>query len=169
MDEIPSDFGRVYDEHVASVYGFLAYRVPSTHLAEDLTQATFERGLRGWSRFDPRKASERTWLLVIARNLLIDHFRRHHEEPVGEVDDRRFPAVEGPEQSLGATHELVAALAQLSDRDREVIALRYGGDLTGPEISELLDLSLASVQQILSRSLRRLRMLLDESGAVIRD
>ena len=43
--------------------------------AEDLTQQTFERALKAWSRYDPRKASVGTWLIVIARNLLVDHFR----------------------------------------------------------------------------------------------
>jgi len=49
----------------------------------------------------------------------------------------------------------------LGDRDRELIALRFGGDLTGPEIAELTGLSLANVQQILSRSLRRMRAEMD--------
>ena len=61
--------------------------------------------------------------------------------------------------------ELIEALTHLSDRDREVIALRFGGDLTGPEIAAVLDLSLANVQQILSRSLRKLRGLLEPEGA----
>jgi RNA polymerase sigma-70 factor (ECF subfamily) len=106
---------------------------------------------------------------VIARNLLIDDHRRQREDPVAEVDDRHLPTVEGPEQSLGVSPQLATALVELSDRDREVIALRFGGDLNGPEIAELLDLSLANVQQILSRSLRRLRTLLGEPGAVLND
>lgn len=160
MDRSQLAFERVYSENLASVYGFLAYRVRSRDLAEDLTQITFEKALRAWARFDARKASERTWLLVIARNVLIDHHRRHHEEPVASVDDRLLPSVDGPEMG-GASPRLLAALGELADRDREVVALRFGGDLTGPEIADLLSLSLANVQQILSRSLRRLRALLD--------
>ena len=57
---------------------------------------------------------------------------------------------------------------QLFDRDREVLALRFGGDLTGPEIAAMLDLSLANVQQILSRSLRKLRGLLEGAESVHR-
>ncbi len=64
MNRGQSDFARVYEEHVWRVYGFLAYRLRDRHSAEDLTQATFERALRAWSRFDPRRASENTWLLV---------------------------------------------------------------------------------------------------------
>ena len=157
------DFVRVYEEHVWVVYGFLAYRIRDRAAAEDLTQATFEHALRAWSRFDRRKGSHRTWLLAIARNLLIDDRRRDHSSGL-EVDEGMLPAVAGPEDRPMASHEIGEALSQLGDRDREVIALRFGGDLTGPEIAALLGLSLANVQQILSRSLRKLRSILDETG-----
>jgi DNA-directed RNA polymerase specialized sigma24 family protein len=48
------DFAELYDEHVYAVYGFVAYRVRSREEAEDLTQLTFERAVRAWSRYDPR-------------------------------------------------------------------------------------------------------------------
>jgi RNA polymerase sigma factor (sigma-70 family) len=79
------------------------------------------------------------------------------------VADEDLPSVPGPEAAdLGLAPELQAAMASLGDRDRHIIALRFGGDLTGPEIAQLLGLSLANVQQILSRSLRKMRSLLDE-------
>ena len=165
MDRRQSDFGRVYEDHVWRVYGFLAYRVRDRDLAEDLTQATFERALRAWSRFDPRRGSERTWLLAIARNAMIDHHRRHHRE---QLDATEFltATVPGPEERVGAFSELAGALAALSDRDRDVLALRFGAELTGPEIAKLMDLTLANVQQIISRSLRKLRTLLGGETAV---
>jgi len=158
-----SDFTRVYEQHVWRVYGFLAYRLRDRDAAEDLTQATFERALRAWSRFDPRRASERTWLLAIARNLLIDHHRRDRSGLLEPIDERIAPTVPGPEERLSNQPELIEALATLGDRDREVIALRFGGDLSGPEIAAVMDLSLANVQQILSRSLRRLRKVLEDA------
>jgi RNA polymerase sigma-70 factor, ECF subfamily len=165
-----ADFARVYEEHVWRVYGFLAYRLRDRDAAEDLTQLTFERALRAWPRFDPRRASESTWLLAIARNLLIDHHRRDRSGQHQPIDEQLLPAVAGPQERVGTSAELIEALAQLSERDREVLALRFGGDLTGPEIAALLDLSLANVQQILSRSLRRLRDLLEtHAGARAED
>jgi DNA-directed RNA polymerase specialized sigma24 family protein len=62
---------------------------------------------------------------------------------------------------LGLDPDLAVALAGLSERNREIIALRYGADRTGPEIAELMGLTLANVQQIVSRSLRRLRAALE--------
>src|SRR5947209_13665765 len=105
------EFARVYEEQVWSVYGFLAYRLRDRETAEDLTQATFERALRSWSRFDPRRGSERTWLLAIARNLLIDHHRGRRRQAL-ELIDERAAAVPGPEERLGASPELERAVSQ---------------------------------------------------------
>jgi RNA polymerase sigma factor (sigma-70 family) len=167
---VKPEFVDIYDEHVWDVYGFLAYRLGGREQAEDLTQATFERALKAWRRFDPERASARTWLLTIANNLLIDHYRadksgRHSSIDGDDVPEASLPRVTGPENDLGLSQEIADALAMLSERDRQVVALRYGGDLTGPEVAELLDLSLANVQQILSRALRRMREALEPSEA----
>jgi RNA polymerase sigma factor (sigma-70 family) len=154
-------FADIYDEYVWSVYGFFGYRLPSRETVEDLTQLTFENALRAWDRYDPRRGSALSWLMAIARNVLIDHYRRGRpvrQEPIGQ-DDAATEALgsQPPPEPLGVSPELERALATLAPREREVIALRFGGDLAGPEIAELTGLSLANVQQILSRSLRKLR------------
>src|SRR6476469_1575464 len=153
-----------YDTHVWDVYGFLAYRTGNAHDAEVLTQAVFERAVRAADRFDPRKASAKTWLLVIAKNLLIDHHRAgrvRETEALQEPDELAEP---GDPYTHGPSPEIATALAELSDRDREVVALRFGGDMSSSEIADATGLSVANVQQILSRSLRRMRMLLEELG-----
>ena len=162
MSSDSQDFVDVYDEHVWDVYGFLGYRLSSRDEVEDLVQATFERALRAWERFDPARATARTWLLAIAQNLLIDHYRRGSraaEEPLPEDDagEAQLGSYEDFDARLGLAPELETALDELNERERELIALRFGGDLNGPEIAELTGLSLANVQQILSRSLRRMR------------
>lgn len=155
-------FDSVYERHVTSVYGFFAYRLSSRETAEDLTQLTFERALRAWERYDPARSAPGTWLLAIARNLLIDHLRAD-KGPRQQTLDGEAPefGVE-PAHDHGLDPALERALATLDDRARELLALRYGGDLRGPEIAEMTGLSLANVQQILSRSLRELRRQLEE-------
>ena len=151
------------------MYGFFAYRMRTRADAEDLTQQTFERALKAWPRYDPAKASVGTWLIVIARNLLVDHFRADRssrQQPLDELDGGHDALVDpGVEPDLGLEPDLERALATLNARERELIALRFGGDLTGPEIAETTGLSLANVQQILSRSLRRMRAVIDAESA----
>src|SRR5947209_12524256 len=95
------DFERLYAEHAQPLLGFLVYRTGDRALSEDLLADTFERALRTRVRFDPRKASEKTWLYTIALNLLRDQARRtaagqralqrvavgeHHRSPGDDVD-----------------------------------------------------------------------------------
>jgi len=162
-----ADFEQAYDEHCWRLFGFFAYRVRSRADAEDLTQLTFERALAAWESFDPARASIGTWLFAIARNLLIDHRRAagaptRQGVPLDALDPSSEPRAPGPEGNLGLSPEVAAALAQLSDREREILALRFGGDLGGPEIAAAMGLSLANVQQIVSRSLRHLERDLQE-------
>lgn len=159
----------IYHEHVWRVYGFIAYRVGSREDAEDLTSQTFERALRAWHRYDERQAAPGTWLIAIARNLVIDHYRaapaHGTHAPFHDVSDADLPAGANPEHDLGLAPELAAALAQLGDREREILALRFGADLTGQQIAEMTGMSLANAQQVLSRTLRRLRTALEGERA----
>ena len=159
------NFTQVCHGQLDRVYGFFAYTLSSGADAEDLTQQTFERAMRAWGRYDGSRASPSTWLLAIARNLLIDHLRAAGAaQTLGDEDLEGMPAP--PDRpSLGLDPDLERALAQLAPREREVIALRFGGDLTGGEIAELTGLSTANVQQILSRSLRRMRECLEREQA----
>jgi RNA polymerase sigma-70 factor (ECF subfamily) len=158
---------RVYHEHLRAVYAFLAYSVPAA-TAEDLTAATFERVIRAWDRFDPAKASERTWILTIARNLLADHFRRQQHRAAVSLDEHPglLDALKSDdwESRRLSEDELRGWLAHLKEREQQVLALRYGADLPAEEVAELLDLSPANVHQIVSRALRRLRELASETA-----
>ena len=154
---------RVYRDHVEAVYGFFAYSV-ERETAEDLTAATFERVVRSWRRFDARRGSERTWILAIARNLQTDYFRAYRHREAASTDEHpalldRLVDAADPLDGRLAAEELARWLAPLSDREREILALRYAADLKTAEIASLLGLTAANVQQINSRSLRRLRSL----------
>ena len=162
------EFIDAYEEHFQSVYGFHGYRLRSKAETEDLTQETFERALGAWDRFDPSRGELRTWLLAIARNVYIDHRRRQGARPQTVVVDLgEEPEVQpqvSPEERIGVDPELANALRRLSRREREAIALRFGGDLPTREIAELLGVSLSNAQQILSRALRRLKSILEAEG-----
>ena len=96
--------------------------------------------------------------MSIANNLLIDHYRRDRTSAQEPIEDHQFAASSSRKMTdVGLSPEIAAALEELGERERQLIALRFGGELTGPEIAELTGLSLANVQQILSRSLRKVR------------
>jgi RNA polymerase sigma factor (sigma-70 family) len=151
---------QAYRDHVGAVYAFFAYSV-SRQVAEDLTSSTFERVIRSWASYDPSKAGMRTWILAIARNQLTDHYRRSSHRDARSLDAE--PALlEGltAADAVGdvAERDAFRALLESSQpREREVLALRYGADLSANEVAELLELSSANVHQIASRALRRLR------------
>jgi RNA polymerase sigma-70 factor (ECF subfamily) len=158
------DYSEAFEQHVWEVHGFFAYRLGSRVDAEDLTQATFERAFKAWARFDPDRASVRTWLMAIAHNLLIDHYRYRGTRKEVPLPDGTDPPAADEEFSLGLEPALARALEELGEREREIIALRFGGDLSGPEIAALTGLTLANVQQILSRSLRKMRAALENDA-----
>ena len=162
------DFGETYQEELPRVYGYVAYQVASHEEAEDLTQQTFERALAHWREFDDRRATITTWLLAIARNLVVDHYRARSRRPstvsLDELSEAQLNPPGDSDPALGVGPELDAALAGLGERERELIALRYGADLSGPQIASVTGLSVANVQQILSRTLRRLRGELEHGG-----
>jgi RNA polymerase sigma factor (sigma-70 family) len=158
------DFERLYAEHAEPLLSFLAYRTGDQTLAEDLLADTFERALRGRWRFDRRKASEKTWLYSIALNLLRDQSRRSAagQRAVEKVmaTDRDLPPVDefGP---IGDRDALYRALENLSREEREAIALRFGADLTVPEIAKLTRQKLTTVEGRVYRALGKLRDELD--------
>lgn len=122
---------------------------------------TFERVLRTRARFDPRRGSEKSWLYSIALNLVRDRARRRTAE------QRAYERVQAP---AAATDELEAltgrdalrrALVELSEEERDAVALRYGADLTLPEIAKLTGEKLSTVEGRVYRALRKLRDLLE--------
>lgn len=135
------DPGSRYEEHLAEVYGYLAYQVGSRAEAEHLTRATFERASSEAGVFGSSPEQTRVSLLRIA-----------HRSSAGSRNGKR-PAVGDPCMSA----ELADALARLERRERSVLALRFGARLSGRDTAVVLDLAEEDVRRLLSRGLRRLR------------
>jgi RNA polymerase sigma-70 factor, ECF subfamily len=157
------NFERLYEEHAQALYGFLAYRTGNPVLAEDLLADTFEKALRARRRFDPRRGSEKTWLYSIALNALRDHLRRRAagERATEQLAVGAPGVADDAEESLGRHDELTQALLTLTEEEREVVALRYGADLTVPEIAKLKKEKLTTIEGRVYRALRKLRERLD--------
>jgi RNA polymerase sigma-70 factor (ECF subfamily) len=150
------EFERLYEAEAKGLFAFLAYRTGDRALAEDLLADAFERALRSRRRFDRRRGSEKTWLYAIALNLLRDHARRAAAEgrALGRVDESFVPdELEGVERR----EALGRALATLSAEEREAVALRFGADLSVPEMARVLAEPLTTVEGRVYRALRKLR------------
>jgi len=155
------DFAAVCEENLDGVLGYLLYLTANRAVAEDLAAETFERALRSWRRFDPARASARTWLCAIARGVALDHFRaeqrrRRRERAVAE------PEGQSPPPELGLSPELERAMASLSAADREVVAIRIVLDLDAEAAARLLGISTTACTTRLSRALKRLEELMHD-------
>ena len=147
---------------IRQVYSYVAYRVGAGSEAEDLTSETFERALRYRDSFDPRKGSPLAWLLGIARSTVAGRRLRVH----AELDAEAAAGADEIEERGAARLDLQAALARLDERDRELISLRYGADLSSKQIGELLGLEPGAVDVSLHRARSRLRAALGEAERV---
>jgi RNA polymerase sigma factor (sigma-70 family) len=144
---------------VERVYAYVAYRIGSGPDAEDVTSETFARALRYRSTFDPRKGNPLGWLIGISRRCIAEHLGTPdagselagHEAP-GDLEEQVIRRV-----------TVAAALESLAPRDRELVALRYGADLTAREIGRLLDLKTNAVEVALHRAVARLAGVLEPS------
>jgi RNA polymerase sigma factor (sigma-70 family) len=150
-----TSFAATAEEHLDDVYAYLVYLTRDRSLAEDLAADTFEKALRSWRRFDPARASARTWLCQIARTTALDWFRA--EERRRKREERAaVPDVFEGGLSPGLSPELEAALQELSAGEREVIALRVLLELDGEEAARVLGISPTAVSTRLSRALKKL-------------
>ncbi|MGI8780503.1 MAG: RNA polymerase sigma factor [Solirubrobacteraceae bacterium] len=153
------DVERLYAAEAPGLFSFLAYRTGDRMLAQDLLADAFERALRGRGRFDHRRGSEKTWLYAIALNVLRDHVRRAAAEAraTGRVGTASEALVDAGIQAVGDRDELARALGTLSAEEREAIALRFGAELTMPEMAVALGEKLTTVEGRVYRALRKLR------------
>jgi RNA polymerase sigma factor (sigma-70 family) len=152
-------FASVVAAHRDAVYRYLVHLVRNHHVAEDLASATFERALRDWHRFDPRKGTPAVWLVQIARLTALDHFRsedrrRAREARYAATEPREAAAAALPEETSGALRE---ALGRLSRSDRELVALRVVLEMDTREVAQALGISTSAVTTQLHRAMTKLR------------
>jgi RNA polymerase sigma-70 factor (ECF subfamily) len=133
------------------VYAYCAYRLGHGADAEDAAADTFERALRHRRSYDPRKGTPIAWLIGIARRC-IDDVVSARLPTVAEL-----PAQPAPDDDADLRLDLSQTLGRLDPHDRELLALRYGADLTAKQIGELLEMRTHAVEMALHRALGRLR------------
>jgi RNA polymerase sigma-70 factor, ECF subfamily len=153
------DFEALYQAELPRIYNFFRYRVGDGPLAEDLTSETFEKAWRNRGRYRRNLAAFSTWLFTIARRVVIDHYRRNHDGlALDSVAHLAHPDhTEDLAQERDEFARLTVLLSRLADRDRELVALKYGAGLTNRTIAGLTGLSESNVGVILYRIVQSLR------------
>ncbi|MGE5272756.1 MAG: RNA polymerase sigma factor [Verrucomicrobiota bacterium] len=150
------------EELIPHVYSYAAYRLGHGPDAEDVTSEVFERAIRYRRSYDQTKGEPVAWLLGIARRCVDATLSARPRDP-GELED--VAGETSIEEDSVRRLTLAAAVAQLGERDRELIALRYGAELTAAQIGQVLDMHTNAVEVALHRALSRLRRVLEAEEA----
>lgn len=140
---------------IRRVYSYVAYRLGDGAEAEDVTSEVFERALRYRSSYDGSRGGPLPWLLGIARRCVDDSLS--HRLPNADVETTYLASAEDLEGDAVRRLAVADAIEQLDDRGQELIALRYGADLSARQIGELLGMKTNAVEVALHRTLARLR------------
>ena len=131
----------------------------ATRRAKDVTALSFERAYRRRRSFNARRGNERAWLFGIARNAALDELRRRRRQATLAVDpeDLDTPAPEDETDVALRRTTVRAALAELSPRERELIALKFHAGLSNAEVAEVIGVSASNAGTLLHRTMEKLR------------
>lgn len=160
----PTQLSEIYDEALPEVYSYLRARCGSRELAEELTSATFVQAALSCSR---AAAPQLTvgWLITVARNKLIDHWRRQ------AVADRSMMLLDGGRVDAVDPWTLVLdqaraqqVMSELPPHYQSVLTLRYLDDLQVPECAELLNRSVHATESLLARARNAFRNAYEQTG-----
>ena len=146
---------------IRRVYAYVAYRLGDGPDAEDVTSEVFERALRYRESYDRSKGEPTAWLLGIARRCTSAFLAAR-----AEIQPEIVETMDGHDAEEDSLRRLTLArqVAQLGERDQELIALRFGADLTAKQIARILDAKTNAVEVALHRALDRLRSILETEG-----
>ena len=149
----PEHLTWAYQTHVTAIYQYLYSRVGNRPDAEDLTSQVFMKAIRGM-RSDVSLAELRSWLYQVAQTTLADHWREYYAENAGELEEDTT----GPppaEENQEATQRVDSLLAELPDRYRQVLELRFLRGYSMRETAQAMNLTEANVKVLQFRALNR--------------
>jgi RNA polymerase sigma-70 factor (ECF subfamily) len=165
------DFTILFDTHYPRLYAYIRSQVNDRETAEDLTSATFERAFSRSHNYDPAKGPFAPWLFRIGHNLVVDHYATTSRKPrLYDLDEavEASAADLSPEQQLLRQEQrrlLAETLTTLSERDQEIIQLKFFGRLTNRDIAAVLELNEKTVSVIILRALQKLKVCLEKQEA----
>jgi len=157
----------LYREYLPRILNYVRLRVNGEDLAQDLTAAVFERAVAKQHTLRKREAFG-AWLFRIARNVVAGYYRQRRPTVPLEWAGNRPAAGPSPPEAVMHREEverLRAVLDTLSEREQEIIRLKFGAGLGNQEIAQIVDLRAGHVAVIVYRALRKLRARLEEEDS----
>jgi RNA polymerase sigma-70 factor (ECF subfamily) len=168
---VPSSWERfeaLYRSSRDDVFAYVATLLRDRAAAEDVTALAFERAYRRRRTFDRRRGEERAWLFGIARNAALDELRRRRRLAtlVADPEDTTAeePALVDAEDVALRRTAVRDALASLSGREREIVALKFHAGLSNSELARVLGVSESNVGTMLHRTMQKLRKACDATN-----
>jgi len=159
----------IYRQYYKNVFNYICFRINSHFDAEELASQVFEKVISKWGSYNPTYAVE-GWLIGIAKNTVTDYLRakkRRHLVALDDVAEQTSPSRRPEEIAVAneANRELIVAMAQLKDMERQILSMKFATDLKHREIADILGISETSVGVIVHRAIKKLRKILEEDGA----
>lgn len=156
------EFGSLYEEYLPKIYQYACYRITDRETAEDLTSDIFNKVLDAFKSYNSEKASFSTWLFAIARNTIIDYYRKRAKESKVQREVESVTSLQSvsPEEEVSKSEEinkLHECILKLNNNEQELISLKFSGGMTNREIARITNLSESNVGTILCRAIRKLR------------
>lgn len=158
-------FGDLYERYYPRVYRYVYHRTGNVAEAEDVTAVVFMKAMEGMAGYQARRGGFAPWLFRIARNAVVDHYRRVRSSEPLEDDGRHASGDDPAAQVLRGerTDELNGLVNLLSPDQREVVLLRFAADLGYGEIAAATGKNEPAVRMLLHRALRKLRTVIDDA------
>lgn len=161
-------FAELYEYYVDGIYGYVLRRVGNASDAEDITARTFEKALGGIGDFQWKGASFCSWLVRIAANSVIDHYRREGRAKMVDLEEVLPLLVASDNPTRGVEREeecrlLLKAMQGLPEKYRKVIELKFIDDMDSQVIADTIGCTKGNLAVRLHRALKALRREVERS------
>lgn len=162
------DFEHFYMAYYNEASRFVMKHINNVHDAEDVLSDTFLYCYDHFSDYDPKLASERTWLYLVLKSRVQNYYRgRRETEPLDVIDfqrpeERDYMSEAAELQELRDV--LAEALSLLPEKQRKLVVLRYFSDCSTQEMAERTGMSPGNVRTTLSRALDAIAKIMNSKG-----
>lgn len=155
----------IYDRYFPEIYRYIRYRISDDAIAEDIASDVFVRLIEASQKKKGPQTNLRGWLIATASNAVNDHHRRHYRRPVEALSESTPDATPSIHSQVDVREQnrLVRdALAQLTDEQQHVLALRFGQGYSLEETAAFLKKNINAVKALQFRALASLQRQIGE-------